>query len=91
MGKKSKKGVAEGEKAGESQPPPDDAFTQEEIDAIEAVRQGLLEKGVPAEKINHIELVVTTLNSKLRVDSVGNKERTKERNEENKEVNKKMP
>jgi len=46
-------------------------FTDEEAEAIGMVRQALLDTGVPAAKIHHVELVVTTMNCKLRVDKVG--------------------
>ena len=43
-------------------------YTQEEVDAVLAVRSALLEAGMPRESLGEVELIVITLVAKLRVD-----------------------
>ena len=51
----------------------DTAYTAEEVEACEAVRNAMLAKGTPAHLIVERELVVITFNSKLRVDTATEK------------------
>ena len=52
------------------------SYTQEEVDAVLAVRSTLREAGMPAASLGEVELIVVTLVAKLRVDEAVAKFRT---------------
>lgn len=49
--------------------PEPEQYTQEEVEAIEAVRRALLADGISETSIGEAMLIVTTMNCKLRVDN----------------------